>query len=190
MGRQSNAPQRRQQIIWALYDCLSRKGHEKVTIKGIAAQAGLPPGVIHYYFSSKDEIVSQLAEAIVEKYSTILNQKVDEAVSSEDTIESIIDLMIEFIFNRDLNRVFYNLIQMAFERAELQMVMQKMLKNYREKLAEVFKKAGAGVESPFLGAALVGITEGLSVQLMVDPAAFKKKEIRQLISRAIQDRLN
>ncbi len=190
MGRPSNAKQRRQQIIRALYDCLAIKGHEKVTIKGIAAQAGLPPGVIHYYFSSKDEIVSQLAEAIVDKYSTLLNRKVNEAIGIAGKIESLIDLMIEFIFNRALNRVFYNLIQMAFERTELQIVMKKLLTNYRETVAEVFKEAGAGVQSPFLGAALVAITEGLSVQLMVDPDAFKEKDIRQLISKAVRDRLN
>jgi AcrR family transcriptional regulator len=46
MGRKSIASERRDQIIWALYDCLSEKGHEKVTIKVIAGQAKLAPGVI------------------------------------------------------------------------------------------------------------------------------------------------
>ena len=85
MGRKSNAPQRRDQITWALYDCLASKGHEKVTIKEIAAQASLPPGVIHYYFKSKDEIISTLAQAIVEKYS----QKLEERLSrTADTLKS------------------------------------------------------------------------------------------------------
>lgn len=189
MGRKSNAPQRREQIIWALFDCLSEKGHEKVTIKEIAAQAKLPPGVIHYYFKSKDEIVSKLAEAILEKYSNILYSRLAEATSSEQRIDFIIDFLVDLIFDRPLNRAFYNLIQMAFEREQLHKVMKTMLKNYREKLAEVFIEAGAGQDSPILGAALVAVTEGFSVQLMVDPRAFKKADVRQLIAVAVRDRL-
>ncbi|UCD33293.1 MAG: TetR/AcrR family transcriptional regulator [Desulfobacterales bacterium] len=189
MGRKSNAPKRREQIVWALYDCLAEKGHEKVTIKEIAAQANLPPGVIHYYFKSKDEIVSILAEAIIEKYSKILDLRVDEASSSEQRIDLIINFLVDLIFDRPLNRVFYNLIQMAFEREQLHQVMKTMLKDYREKLAEVFIEAGAGQYSPLLGAALVAVTEGFSVQLMVDPKAIKRADVDKFITQAVRDRL-
>jgi AcrR family transcriptional regulator len=54
MARASKAPERRRQIVWALYDRLAAKGHEKVTIKEIAAMAGLPTGVIHLYCRSED----------------------------------------------------------------------------------------------------------------------------------------
>jgi AcrR family transcriptional regulator len=190
MGRKSNAPQRREQIIWALYDCLAEKGHEKVTIKGIAARAGLPPGVIHYYFKSKDHIVSSLAEAMVDKYSTMLNERLAEAVSIEQRVESVIDFIVDvLIFNHPLNRVFYNFIQMTFERKALGNVLKKMFKDYRQRLADVFKEAGAGQESPFIGAALVAVTEGFSAQLMVDSRAFRKADVRQLIAQAVKDRL-
>jgi len=44
MGRKSIAHKRREQILWALYECLAENGHEKVTIKVIAGQAKLAPG--------------------------------------------------------------------------------------------------------------------------------------------------
>ena len=190
MGRKSNAHQRREQIIWALYDCLVERGHEKVSVKEIAAQAGLPSGVIHYYFSSKDDIVSSLAEAIVDKYSTMLDKRLTEAASVEQRIEYAIDFIVDIlIFNRPLNHVFYNLIQMTFERKALGKVVKKMFKDYRERLAGIFEEAGVGRESKMLGAALVAVTEGFSAQLMVDPRAFKKIEVRQLIAQAVRDRL-
>ena len=82
MGRKSSAPQRREQIVWALYECLAERGQEKVTIKEIAAQAGLAPGVIHYYFKSKDDIIAGLAEAIVEKYSRMIDERTAAEFSS------------------------------------------------------------------------------------------------------------
>jgi DNA-binding transcriptional regulator YbjK len=189
MGRKSNAPQRREQIIWALYECLSKKGHEKVTIKEIATKANLPSGVIHYYFKSKDEIVSMLAEAITEKYSKILEEVIAKANSIEQRIESLIDFLVDSIFDYSLNRVFYNLIQMAFEREQLHEVMKKMLMNYRKELALRLEEASAGQESHFLGAALVAIVEGFSVQLMIDQKILKKSDVRQLIVRAVSDLL-
>jgi AcrR family transcriptional regulator len=190
MGRKSNAPQRRQQIIWALYDCLTEKGHEKVTVKEIAARAKLPPGIIHYYFKSKDDIVSSLAEGIVDKYSRLLDKRLAEAATAGLRIEFAIDFIVDtLIFNYPLNRVFYNLIQMTFERKALGKVVKKMFKDYRQRLADVFREAGAGQESPFLGAALVALTEGFSAQLMIDPEAFRKTDVRQLIALAVKDRL-
>ena len=185
MGRKSIASERRDQIIWALYDCLSEKGHEKVTIKVIAGQAKLAPGVIHYYFQSKDEIISSLAEAIIEQYSKTLDSRVAEAESTEQQIENTIDFIVDLIFNRSLARVFYNLIQMTFERKFLENVMKKMFNDYRQQCANIFKEAGVGQESSLLGGALVAIIEGFTVQLMADPKAFKKAYVRQLISKTV-----
>jgi AcrR family transcriptional regulator len=161
MGRKSNASERRDQIIWALYDCLSEKGHEKVTIKVIAGQAKLAPGVIHYYFQSKDEIISSLAEAIIEQYSKALDSRVAEAESTEQQIEYTIDFIVDLIFNRSLARVFYNLIQMTFGRKFLENVMKKMFNDYRQQCANIFKEAG--------------------------PRAFKRDDVRQIISAAVKN---
>ena len=191
MGRKSSAPQRREQIVWALYECLAERGQEKVTIKEIAAQAGLAPGVIHYYFKSKDDIIAGLAEAIVEKYSRMIDERTAAEVSTEKKIAAAIDFIVdELIFNLPLNRVFYNLIQMAFERQRLQRVVKGLLKEYRERMARVFEAAGAGKASKGLGAALVAVTEGFSLQCLVDPKAFKRNEVRQMISQAVEYRLS
>ena len=191
MGRKSSAPQRREQIVWALYDCLAERGQEKVTIKDIAAQAGLPSGVIHYYFRSKDDIIAGLAEAIVEKYSRMIDERTAAESSIEKKVTAAIDFIVdELIFNRPLNHVFYNLIQMAFERQRLQSVVKSLMKEYRERLARVFEAAGAGKASNGLGAALVAVTEGFSLQCLVDPKAFKRDEVRQLIDQAVAYRLS
>lgn len=189
MGRKSNARERRDQIIWGLYRCLASNGHEKVTVKMIAESAGLPAGVIHYYFKSKDEIVSTMAEAIVEKYEAALHSRIQESGDIRERVDVVIDFLVDFVFDRDLNRVFHNLIQMAFERRFLHGVMKRMLENYREQVAGVLIEAGAGIDAPYLGAALVAITEGFSVQLMVDPEVFNPSEIRQLLSQAVRFRL-
>jgi AcrR family transcriptional regulator len=187
MGRKSSAPQRREQIVWALYDCLAERGQEKVTIKNIAAQAGLPSGVIHYYFKSKDDIIAGLAEAIVEKYSRMIEEQTAAQFSIDEKVATAIDFIVdELIFNRPLNLVFYNLVQMTFERKRLQSIVKILMQEYRGRMARVFEAAGAGKAGNGLGAALVAITEGFSLQCLVDPKAFKRDEVRQLIAQAVE----
>lgn len=187
MGRKSIAHKRREQILWALYDCLSEKGHEKVTIKVIAGQAKLAPGVIHYYFQSKDEIVSVLAEAIIEKYGNIFDLRLNEAGLNEQPIDILIDFLVDIILDHPLNHAFYNMVQMSFEREQLQTVMQKMLDSYRNKLSEAIIKSGANRDNPLLGAALLAVTEGTTLQVLMDPKAFKRDDVRQIISAAVQN---
>jgi AcrR family transcriptional regulator len=187
MGRKSIASERRDQIIWALYDCLSEKGHEKVTIKVIAGQAKLAPGVIHYYFKSKDEIVSMLAEAIIEKYGDILDFRLSEAGFNEQPIDILIDFLVDIILDHPLNHAFYNMVQMTFEREQLKTVMQTMLDSYRNKLSEAIIKSGANRDNPLLGAALLAVTEGTTLQVLIDPRAFKRDDVRQIISAAVKN---
>ena len=187
MGRKSIAHKRREQILWALYECLAENGHEKVTINTIAAQAKLSPGIIHYYFKNKDEIVSVLAEAIIEKYGDIFDLRLSEAGLNEQPIDILIDFLVDIILDHPLNHAFYNMVQMSFEREQLQTVMQTMLDSYRNKLSEAIIKSGANRDNPLLGAALLAVTEGTTLQVLMDPRAFKRDDVRQIISAAVQN---
>ena len=186
MGRKSITHKRREQILWALYECLAEKGHEKVTINTIAAQAKLSPGIIHYYFKSKDEIVSMLAEAIIEKYGDIFDLRLSVARLNEQPIDILVEFLVDIILDHSLNHAFYNMVQMSFEREQLQTVMQTMLDSYRNKLSEAIIKSGANRDNPLLGAALLAVTEGITLQVLIDPSAFKRDDVRQIISAAVQ----
>jgi predicted PurR-regulated permease PerM len=61
---------------------------------------------------------------------------------------------------------------MTFERKALRSVLQKMFRDYRERLARIFKEAGAGRESHMLGAALVALSEGFFFTADGNPQGF------------------
>lgn len=186
MGRKSNADQRRREIVRALYDCLAEQGHEKVTIKTIAARAGLPPGVIHYYFKSKDAIIADLARLLVERYSQGIAKHLAAARTDQEEMTIALDYIVdELIFDDPLNRVFFNLIQMAYERKALHGVMTATFRTYRQRMADVLAAAGMGAASRPLGASLVAMAEGFSLQRMVEPDVFTKAEVKAALKRAI-----
>jgi len=188
MGRKKNTDQRRSEIIWALYDCLADQGHEKVSVKAIAARAGLPHGVIHYHFSAKEEIIVALGEAVSDRYRQKLADRLVDARNDRQEISMALDFIVdELIFNRSLNRVFFNLIQMAFERKALHDGISEMFRTYRQQMAAVLANAGLGKGSRKRAAALVAMVEGYSLQWMIEPGAFTKKAVRQALADVIDN---
>ena len=80
MARSSNTEARRAEITGALLAVIARHGYEKATIQAIAAQARLAPGLIHYHFKNKQEIlvslIGALAQAAHTRYVTVLGDAV------------------------------------------------------------------------------------------------------------------
>ena len=54
---------RREQIIDAAMRVFAQKGFTKATNKDIAREAGITPGLIYYYFESKDALLNAILEA-------------------------------------------------------------------------------------------------------------------------------
>jgi AcrR family transcriptional regulator len=189
LGRKSKAHERRDQIIWALYECLSEKGHEKVTIKGIAEQAGLPHGVIHYYFKSKDEIVSALVEALQIKYETVLSERISSVSSSRKALlETAVDYLAEqHVFDARLNRVFYNLVQMAFERSSIGKSLRKALRKYRNDIIQTLCLSDNKEETTIQAAVIVAIVEGLALQWMIEPGFLNREQLKAMLTRTIEN---
>ena len=191
MPRKSVAPERREQIVHALFECLAEKGHESVTVKDIAKKAGLHYGVIHYYFKSKDDIVTAMSEFIVSRYGQLLSNEIDSAGTATDRLRAALDFLVdEFIFNPGLNRVFYNLVQMAFENETIRVALREQLRIYRRLIEETVQ---AGIESgEFEGNAsetarlMVALVEGTALQWTIEPKALDRDEVHASILKTIE----
>jgi TetR/AcrR family transcriptional repressor of bet genes len=66
MARTSNSSTRRTEIVRALQTVMARQGYEKATIQAIAAEAGLPPGLLHYHFKSKQDMLVSLVTTLAD----------------------------------------------------------------------------------------------------------------------------
>ncbi len=78
MPKPSNADTRRTQIVAAMLPVLAEHGYERATIALIARQAGLAPGLIHYYFPSKREILVSLVRSVSDYADTRFREAVPD----------------------------------------------------------------------------------------------------------------
>lgn len=59
------APLRREQIVRATVRCLARSGYSGLTMKRVAREAGVSQGILHYYFHDKRAILVAALEAVM-----------------------------------------------------------------------------------------------------------------------------
>lgn len=64
MARPPNTEERREQIVEAMLRVMARLGYAKASVAKIAKEAGLAPGLVHYHFGSKQEILLALIERL------------------------------------------------------------------------------------------------------------------------------
>lgn len=65
MGRPSNTEERRQQIVDGLRSVMAERGYAGASISAIGKAAGLSPGLVHYHFGSKREILTELVAGML-----------------------------------------------------------------------------------------------------------------------------
>ena len=83
MPRRPNTDQRRAQIVQALLSVIAAAGYEKATVQAVAREAGLAPGLIHYHFENKREILIALVHALAQ----YVRHRYDEAAAAASTPE-------------------------------------------------------------------------------------------------------
>jgi TetR/AcrR family transcriptional repressor of bet genes len=88
MGRPSNTVERRAQIVAGLRSVMAERGYERASVVAIAKAAGLSPGLVHYHFGSKQEIlvalVERLAQAVDERFDRLATSAGDDAAKRLD----------------------------------------------------------------------------------------------------------
>jgi len=77
VGRPSNTDERRAQIVGAFLEVMARDGYAGATIAKIGKTSGLTPGLVHYHFANKHEILI----AAFERLARGIEQRVDGRLS-------------------------------------------------------------------------------------------------------------
>jgi len=79
MARPSNTAERRAQIAAALISVMAKKGYDGASVADVAAHAGLAPGLVHYHFKNKQEILVSALRGVVARHEERLAARVAAA---------------------------------------------------------------------------------------------------------------
>lgn len=94
MGRPSNTEERRAEIVLALRRVMARHGYERATIAAIANEAGLAPGLVHYHFETKSEILHVLVRGLVAGARARIESRLAHVETPQGRLDGFIDALL------------------------------------------------------------------------------------------------
>jgi TetR/AcrR family transcriptional repressor of bet genes len=92
MARPSNTKERRGQIARAFARVMAREGYEGASIVLAAREAGLAPGLVHYHFESKEEVLLTVIDVLAADARARIDRFVDAAGGgARDRLHAFVD---------------------------------------------------------------------------------------------------
>ncbi|WP_071392873.1 TetR/AcrR family transcriptional regulator [Bacillus tuaregi] len=161
-----SAEDKRQKLIDAAYKVFSRNGFNNSSIKDVAKEAGITPGLVHYYFKSKEELLLSIQGHIQNQY----HRQYD---SQDETTTSPIDVLLE-IKSRvekdpDWYRWRYELYSLGVKNDSIKQEVAAILQTGRESISNPIQGlVGNGEKADALASILLACFDGLALQKMID----------------------
>ena len=99
-----------EQILRAAFNVLVENGSSSLTLGRIAEECGMKTGNISYYFATKEDLLHELIEAIVNNYLDITNKIVgDQRYTSSQHLLQFISLVLDDLKTKETTHIFPDL---------------------------------------------------------------------------------
>ena len=181
------ASDRRVALVDAAIESLKRYGHEGLSVRRIAAEAGVSIGLINHHFPNKDTLVAESYRAFGRRLSDSFEAAVRAAPAAPRE-------RLRAFFNAVFSRpnldpqvltawvVYWGLLQVS---PEMRTVHDEEGRGYGDLLGRLLSNLARerGQSKPDLRLAIIGLTallDGLWLEWCLDPGSFRPKEAATL----------
>jgi AcrR family transcriptional regulator len=153
--------QKRRTIALSCRELFVSKNMSSVTISEIAKVAGVGKGTLYEYFKSKEEIIFELVDILLQEHSSYLETKLAQLT----TVREKIKLFAEFFYapkNAELRVLYKDFVSLSLSApsADLLAFQSQCFNNYYLWFVKIIQD---GVHQGELNATALGLTKGLFV---------------------------
>ena len=167
--------QRREQLVEAAIEVMSREGLERTTTRKIAQQAGAAQGAINYAFRDKNELLTAVMGAVTVEVEKVLREAVDPSKGLAAAIDDALHAFLRFVVGDDgLQLMQYELTIFCRRTPGLEWLAEWQYTRYETAAQDVFGAALAHDQSPSaidlaeLCRFMVAAVDGLVIQYEVN----------------------
>ncbi len=141
MGRKSLKVDRRREIVKAFYEVAKKEGLGNTSLSKIGKKLKMPPSLLVHYFTTKEELLLELIDFIINNYKSIYIPK----ENSEDTSIKKLLLVMDNIFSRKWNNliddgVFYSCFALVFQDKRIKSKFHELHLLLRSWLTELIQQ--------------------------------------------------
>src|SRR5215813_8700942 len=178
---------RQRQLIDATISTIGRVGYSGTTLTHVAGAAGLSPGIVNFYFKSKDQLLAATLAQLAEEHESLWLAKIAAAGGSP---EAGLDAMIEADFDpvictREKVVVWFAFWAEAQSRPLYHSVVSELEERYFQQTqafcAQLIEQGGyAGIDAADVARGLNAISDGLWADLLVLPETFDLEAAKRI----------
>jgi AcrR family transcriptional regulator len=191
--KKDKADIRKHEILEHFQNVLAEQGFEGASIAKIAKKMDVHPSLLIHYFSTKEEMILELVDFILEKYETMALKKMKEMNNPQQRLTMLLDTIfgIDWISLVDSSS-FYACYYLSFRNKEVKKRLAKLYKRFKDYLVNeihICAREGLIKESePEKDADLIiSLVEGLSFYRNISGGKEKYEELGQYLKeKALQ----
>ncbi|MBD3885010.1 TetR/AcrR family transcriptional regulator [Phormidium tenue FACHB-886] len=167
----STSANNRSLIVSAAYKLLAEEGYDAATMKEIANAAGVAPGLIHYYFRSKDQLLQEVLYTAGERYVKEVEQWCSTLSPQQLLQTTFTEPKQRVLSEPEWFRLRCELFALGLRNANFHQAVQVMLSTGRQCITRlVHQIAGNAIANPeSMAAVLLAAFDGLALQKLADP---------------------
>lgn len=177
-GRRASEEARRLQILRAAYEVGARRGLDGMTVRSVAARAGLSSGLVLFHFKTKEQLLIALLDDVLA--TTTALHVTDDIVRIATPLARLIALlrreMTRLASEPKRIRLFFDFWAKGFRNSLIRRRMQVELARYRDAFRPMADEVVRAEPDRFrhvtaegLAAVAVSFIKGCAVQSMIDP---------------------
>lgn len=157
----------RAKLIEAAYAVLAERGYEATSVKAVAQAAGVAPGLIHYYFASKEDLLAAVVEDAAERYAEEMRQLRESLPPAQALAAAIAARKRRVEMEPDRERLRVELFALGVRHPALRPAVARVLATGRAGVAQMFASTGQPLDDG--AAALLAMLDGVALQRLLDP---------------------
>ncbi len=170
----------KERIIAAASKVLAEKGYEATTLREISREAQAAPGLVHYYFGGKDELLVEVLQGAGRRFHQRMEHLIQQ-VPADQSLEAVLTQLRERVdLEPDVYRLRYESFALGLHNSLIEPKVRERLAQRREEIGSVMAKVlensertdGAkpsSLDPTILAALLLSIFDGLALQKIMDP---------------------
>jgi AcrR family transcriptional regulator len=190
---------RRQEILDAAAQVITNRGLAETRIQDIAEACGVSPGLILYYFESKDRLLVEALTFANDQFYLRLSRELRKTPSARTQLDRLIELSVPGLLPEfdllDEWALWVEIWVRALRDPEMAKEHEVLNRRWRRSIADIVRHGRStgefptdGVDADELGIQVGALIDGLAIQVLMDHSDVTPEDMLR-VSREVSSRL-
>ena len=180
---------RHQEILDAAARVITERGLAETRISDIAEQAGVSPGLILYYFESKDRLLSEALTFANDQFYLRMSREIRRIASAKDQLRRLVDLSVPGYLPEygrlDEWALWIEVWVRALRDADMAKDREVLDQRWRSQIADIVRGGQASGEftatqdADELALRLAALIDGLAIQVIMNDSVVSTERMHR-----------